>query len=163
MWNCSYFATKCSEAGLDQYLNNEDSVIFSDRDKGVPAFHNQFSKCHSCRCFFHIIKNTRLAISKQKQFPRPKITDEQLWYIQKSSTREMFFSRLKELRCENFAAAKYLYHLNEKQGEQVFKYKWLQKGVPDHGHSTSNAQESMNGVLRRARYQAQHTDLTTKC
>ena len=66
----------------------------------------------------------------------------------------MFFSRLKELRCENFAAAKYLYHLNEKQGEQVFKYKWLEKGVPVHGHSTSNAQESMNGVLRRARYQA---------
>ena len=66
----------------------------------------------------------------------------------------MFFSRLHELRRENFAAAKYLYHLNEKQGEQVFKYKWLEKGVPVHGHSTSNAQESMNGVLKRARYQA---------
>ena len=38
MWNCSYFATKCREAEVDQYLNNEDSAIFSDRDKSVPEF-----------------------------------------------------------------------------------------------------------------------------
>ena len=113
MWNCSYFAKKCSEAGPDRYLNNEDSVIFSDRDKGVPAFHNQFSKCHSCRCFCHIIRNTRLTISKQKMLRKSPMDHYDT--SKKVQHEIMFFSRLKELRRENFAAAKYLYHLNEKQ------------------------------------------------
>ena len=147
MWNCSYFAKKCSEAGPDRYLNNEDSVIFSDRDKGVPAFHNQFSKCHSCRCFCHIIRNTRVAIRRQKMLRNRRWTI--MIHPDKFNTRNVLFAA-KGIEMWEFCSCQ----VPVSSEWKARGYKWLEKGVPVHGHSTSNAQESMNGVLRRARNQA---------
>ena len=40
----AYFADKCREFGLGQYLDRDGSVIYSDRGKGVPTFCNAFPK-----------------------------------------------------------------------------------------------------------------------
>ena len=46
-----YFASQCKKYGLDQYLDNKESILYSDRDKGLEEFHNAFPECRVARCF----------------------------------------------------------------------------------------------------------------
>lgn len=81
-----FFARSCVEFGLGEYLNQDYSCLFSDRDKGVPTFHLAFEGCYNARCFLHIIKNCRKYLRQKKS--GHKISDEHAWMLQRAKTRE---------------------------------------------------------------------------
>ncbi len=145
-----YFAHHCQEAGLDQYLNQDNSVLYSDRDKGVPIFHDAFTNCNSARCFKHIIANCRSALRKAKC--AQKFSDAQAWAIQKATTYEQFEDLLHDMYESAPMAAEYFG--SKVHHAHAYQYAFQLLGVATHGHKTSNTQEIINGVFNNARTQA---------
>ena len=144
----TYFARNCSEFGLGDYLNQPHHVIFSDRDKGVPALHAEFEVCYSARCFRHIIANARRWVNQQKS--GEKFTDEQAWTLQRAKTYEQFQLRLNVLAQDSPLAA--IYFNTKVHHPDAYQYAFYDADVATHGHATSNAVEILNGAFVEARH-----------
>ena len=140
-----FFADQCHAAGLHRYLTR-NSVLFSDRQKGLEKFHERFNS-HRGRCVLHIIRNARDHIRGSSQIFQNKT----VWALQEADTEEKYLEQLEVLRGESEKAADYFDDLPH---EEVYLYAFLQKGVRTHGHKTSNIAESVNWFLNEARHEA---------
>ena len=144
-----WFAELCINCGLAAYLNNKESLIYSDRDKGLEEFHNAFPLSAVGRCFFHIIGNCRQYLRNHKK--SEKFADEEVWPLQQSKTQDEFRARLATLRSKCPNAADYFeHHVN---AEQVYLWSFLKNNIASFGHKTSNAVEALNGVFVTERHQ----------
>lgn len=139
-----WFAANCKAAGIGRYLN-KDAVIFSDRQKGIEAFHDAF-RAFVGRCFMHIVRNCRAHIRGSGE----TFEDEVAWLLQKAKTEAEYNVHLTTLRAQSPMAAEYFDNIAHP--EQVFQYLFNQRNVPTHGHKTSNIVESTNGVFVTARH-----------
>lgn len=148
--NYRYFAEMCRAVGLGRYLNKKGHLIYSDRAKGIPAFLSLFKKSHNAACFRHVIKNCQRYLRKTtgaRHFFRLK----DAWAMQTALTLEEYETARDHLKTYNWHAAHYF---NELPHEQVYQYAMLKLGIATHGHKTSNAVESVNGVLVEYRHQS---------
>ena len=140
----TYFAEQCNLAGLSRYLSAE-SIIFSDRQKGIENFHNAF-RAKVGRCFQHIIQNCRVHIKGSGQ----TFEDRTAWKIQQARTEAAFKHALNVLRRHAPMAAAYFRDLENPN--QVYQYLINQSGAATHGHKTSNIVESANALFVPARH-----------
>ena len=92
-----WFADNCVAAGMGRYLN-KDSIIYSDRQKGLRSFHEAFNALVG-RCFGHIIKNCRRALKGSGQ----TFEDSTAWLVQKAKTRVSHVKALTNLRAQSFS------------------------------------------------------------
>ena len=142
-----WFAQQCIAAGMGRYLN-KDSIIYSDRQKGLRSFHEAFNALVG-RCFQHIIKNCRKALKGTGQ----TFVDATAWLVQKVKTRVAHVKALTNLRSQSPRAAEYFEAIEHP--EEVFQYLLNDKAVPTHGHKTSNIVECANGVFVPTHHQLQ--------
>ena len=141
-----FFAEQVHRAGLSRYLS-ANSVTFSDRQKGLEAFHNRFNS-RIGRCLNHIKKNCRVKLRGTGQ----TFQDCTVAALQAADTEEKYYEQLEVLRQESALAAQYFDE--EVQHDQVYQYAFNKNGVVTHGHTTSNIAESANWFLDKARYEA---------
>ena len=139
-----WFADNCVAAGMGRYLN-KDSIIYSDRQKGLRSFHEAFNALVG-RCFGHIIKNCRRDLKGSGQ----TFEDSTAWLVQKAKTRVSHVKALTNLRAQSAIAAEYFEAIDDP--DEVFQYLLNDKAAPTHGHKTSNIVECANGVFVPARY-----------
>ena len=143
-----YFADKCKEFGLGDYLNRDKSVIYSDRGKGVPTFCTAFPKASALNCFFHLLKNVRKHCRKKKA--RGRWSDAAAWAMQKAETRSEYEEALAYLHGQCEMAADYLDDLDH---GKTFHYA-ISKTHSCVGVKTNNLVEQVNGAWNTLREEA---------
>ena len=142
----NWFAQQCYEAGLGRYLN-KNSVVFSDRMKGVNEFFGWFEAYHG-HCFQHIIGNAKAHC----RGTGTTFADELAWNMRHAHTKHAFDVHLAAIRVSSPAAAHYFE--TQVEHERAYQYALNDKHVATHGFKTSQIVECTNGVFVEAR---QHT------
>ena len=135
-----YFADKCREGGLAQYLDREGSVIYSDRGKGVPTFCRAFPNATASNCFFHLLKNVRSYC--KENHARGRWADSAAWAMQNAETRSEYEEALDHLRERCETAADYLDGLDH---TKTFHYA-IRQTHSLVGVKTNNLVEQVNAV-----------------
>ncbi len=143
----TYFAYWCHQAGLSRYLNKH-CIIFSDRQKGIVKFHDNFL-ARLGKCFRHIIGNARTNI----RGTGTTFEDELAWCLRKANTRALYEFWLAKIEEVCPAAAHYFDQMLGPH-EHVYQYAMNDLKIGTHGHKTSNIVECLNGVFVDAREQA---------
>ena len=143
-----YFAEKCIEFGLAQYLNRDGSVIYSDRGKGVPTFCRAFPKAAALNCFFHLLKNVRKHCRENRA--SGTWADSAAWAMQRAETRSEYDAALDFLRQHCEMAADYLDRLDH---AKTFRYA-ISQTHSCMGVKTNNIVEQVNGVWVNLRTEA---------
>ena len=96
-----YFRDQCILFGLEDYINLPDSVVFSDRMKGIEAFMAHFNAWHLL-CYKHV-RNNIYAHSG-----RSKPSSQLLWDLQKASSYDSWQQLLEKIEDVSTAAANYI-------------------------------------------------------
>jgi hypothetical protein len=98
----------CQNPELKAVLNCQDTVIFSDRQKGLKsAVDTCLPLVHHVNCFKHIVGNIRAAAASRKKYRgvRPlSLTSEAnrlCWMVCKATTKGLFDSNMAELASIN--------------------------------------------------------------
>lgn len=135
---------------LADILDTAETVIFSDRDKGLAnAVKEAFPSSIHLPCCFHLLKNL---LRKDPSFP-----SETFWLIQSSWTENLMRERLDECRSRHVDGVKYLE--NVEQPWCVWQYMSI-PGIGDGdsprkaktwGLRTSNLSEIANSVILNIR------------
>ena len=144
-------------AGIGNYLNL-DSVVFSDRMKGIGAFFDVFRAYHA-HCFHHIIGNCRKHINGSGT----TFTEQSAWAMRNANTEPEFQRILEEIRASCPQAAHYFD--TEVEHKRAYQYALNAENVRTHGFKTSQIVECVNnGVFVDARnltsYRANNAILT---
>ena len=138
-----WFADQCYDAGIGNYLNL-DSVVFSDRMKGIGAFFEVFRAYHA-HCFHHIIGNCR----KHIKGSGTTFTDQAAWNMRNANTEAEFQRILEEIRVSCPQGAHYFD--TEVEHKRAYQYALNAANVRTHGFKTSQIVECANGVFVDAR------------
>ena len=138
-----WFARQCYEAGLGRYLN-KNSVVFSDRMKGVNEFFERFDAYHG-HCFQHIIGNAKAHC----RGTGTTFSDELAWNMRNANTKHAFEVHLAAIRVQSAAAAHYFE--TQVEHERAYQYALNDNHVATHGFKTSQIVECTNGVFVEAR------------
>jgi len=139
-----WFAEQCYQSGLGRYL--KDSIVYTDRMKGIAAFYARFEGVYEAHCFKHIVENCRKHIRGSGRTFQSKTA----WALRDANTREQYLEQLAILRAQSPQAGHYFD--STMVHEQVFQYAMNENKVATHGFKTNQIAECLNGVFVPARH-----------
>ena len=141
-WN--HFGLLCHAFGVGAFFDKANSVLCTDRMKGIARFLEVFPGLDATQCWKHITNNF------YKHFPRAKVPLKLLWQLQRAHTWDLWFEKLKIVAQYDVDVSNWL---NELEHHKVYKYMQLEKGIATCGHSTNNISEVMHSAFNKARHE----------
>ena len=139
-----WFADQCHAAGIGRYLG-QNTVIFTDRMKGIKHFFDVFNRAKQGHCFQHILGKARKHIRGTGR----TFEDGAAWAMRNAPTEAKFRAALERVRAQSPAAAHYFD--TKVDHSLAYQYALNKAGVPTHNFKTSQIVECMNGVFAEAR------------
>lgn len=139
-----WFSQQCHAAGLGRYLT-ANSVVYSDRMKGIEHFFGLFNAYHA-HCFKHILDNCKSYIKGS----HTTFSDKTAWDMRSANTVGAFRHHLGVIRASSPLTANYFEHRVDH--DRTYQYRLNALGVATHGFKTSQIVECLNAVFVEARH-----------